>query len=147
MRANWIDHWVKAIQPGLVNILAKGMARSFTDLAAQHAVTRVDNHQSLTPPPVPQGAPRFTSGGIVHSAREAFPPYLQPEVTFIDGTDLMEMVTSDVRTESAAIPPSSPLPQGNRGLSEIQRRNLLVTPPRGPLNRLPAEQTEKNTEE
>ena len=43
MRANWIDHWVKAIQSGLVNILARGMARSFTDLAAQHAVTRVEN--------------------------------------------------------------------------------------------------------
>ena len=57
------------------------------------------------------------------------------------------MVTSDVRTESAAIPPSSPLSQGSRGLSKIQRRNLLVTPSRGPLNRLPAEQVEKNTEE
>ena len=94
---------MKAIQSGLVNILARGMAQSCTDLAAQHAVTRVENHQTLTPPPVPQGAPRFTSGGIAHSTKEAFPPYLQPEVKFIDGVDLMEMVTSDVRTESAAI--------------------------------------------
>ena len=83
----------------------------------------------------------------MHSASEAFPPYLQPKVTFIDGVDLREMVTPGVRTESAAIPPSSPLSQGSRGVSKIQRKHLLVTPPRGPLNRLLAEQTDKNTEE
>ena len=84
MRANWRDHWVKSIQSGLVNILARGMAQSYTDLAAQHAVIRVENLQTLTPPPVPQGAPKFTSRGIAHPASEAFPPYLQPEVTFIE---------------------------------------------------------------
>ena len=42
MRSNWIDHWVKAIQSGLVNTLAKGMAQSYTDLAAQHAVARAE---------------------------------------------------------------------------------------------------------
>ena len=83
LRSNWINHWVKAIQSGLVNILAKWMAQSYTDLAAQHAITRVETLQTLTPPPVPQGAPRFTSGGIAHPASEAFQPYLQPEVTFI----------------------------------------------------------------
>ena len=41
-RSNWIDHWVKAIQSGLVNTLAKGMAQSYTDLAAQHAIARVE---------------------------------------------------------------------------------------------------------
>ena len=68
-------------------------------------------------------------------------------MTFIDGVDLREMVTPGVRTESAASSPNSPLPPGGRSLSVMQRRNLLVTPPRGPLNRLPAEQTDKNTEE
>ena len=35
----------------------------------------------------------------------------------------------------------------SRGLSEHQRRNLLATPGRGPISRLPFEQTEKETEE
>ena len=82
-RANWIDHWVKAIQSGLVNTLARGMAQSYTDLAAQHAVARVESIRSLTPPPVPQGIPRFTFRGIAHPPGDAFPSYLQPEVTFI----------------------------------------------------------------
>ena len=69
------------------------------------------------------------------------------EIIFVEGVSPMEVVARDVRTASVAIPPSSPRSQGSRGLSEIQRRNRLVTPPRGPLNRLPAEQTEKNTEE
>ena len=72
--ANWIDHWVKAIQSGLVNTLAKGMAQSYTDLAAQHAVARVETFRPLTPPPVAQGVPRFTSRGIAHPTNEAFPP-------------------------------------------------------------------------
>ena len=37
--------------------------------------------------------------------------------------------------------------RGSRGLSEHQRRNLLATPPRGPISRLPFEQIEKETEE
>ena len=52
MRANWIDHWVKAIQSGLVNSLARGMVRSYTDLAAQHAVTSCHRLQTLSPPKV-----------------------------------------------------------------------------------------------
>ena len=56
---------VKAVQSGLVNSLARGMVRSFTDLAAQHAVTRGSRLQT-PPPPVPQGLPRFTSRGIAH---------------------------------------------------------------------------------
>ena len=107
----------------------------------------VENLQTLTPPPVLQGAPRFTSGGIAHPASEAFPPNLPPEVTFIEGVITMELEDTDVRTGPAAISPSSSRPQGNRGLSEIQRRNLLVMPPREPINRLLFEQTEKKTEE
>ena len=123
--------------------MSKGMAQFYTDLAAQHAVTRVENLQTLTPPP----SPRFTSGGIAHPASEAFPPYLQPEVTFSEGVCPMEMVDTDTRIASVAISPSSSRPQGSRGLSEVQRRNLLVTPPRGPINRLAFEQTEKVTED
>ena len=59
----------------------------------------------------------------------------------------MEMVDTDTRIASVAISPSSSRPQGSRGLSEIQRRNLLVTPPRGPISRLSSEQTEKGNEE
>ena len=132
--AKGIDHWVKAIQSGLVNTLAKGMAQSYTDLAAQHAVARVENFQTLTPPPVPQGAPRFTSRGIAHPPNEAFPPYLQPDVTFIEGPSRVKMVDTDVGEGSPAISPSFSRSQGSRGLPEIQQRNLLSTPPRRPIN-------------
>ena len=74
MRANWIDHWVKYIQAGLTNSLVRGMVRSYTDLAAQHAVTRPDRIQTLSPLPVPQSIPRFTSRGIAHASQDAFPP-------------------------------------------------------------------------
>ena len=76
MRANWIDHWVKAIQLGLVNIFARGMAQSYTDLAAQHAVTRGEDLPPLTPPPVRQGIPTFISRETVDPNSEAFPQYL-----------------------------------------------------------------------
>ena len=143
-RSNWIDHWVKAIQSGLVNTLAKGMTQSYTDLAAQYAVARVETfnrlHRRYT------GAPRFTSRGIAHPTNEAFPPYLQPEVTFIEGLNQLEMVDTDVgRVTSDLISPFKI--SRSRGLSENQQRNLLATPPRGPINRLPFEQTEKETEE
>ena len=59
----------------------------------------------------------------------------------------METTTPGARTASAAISSRSLRPRGRRGLSEIQRRNLLVTPPRGPINRSALEQTEKETEE
>ena len=147
MRANWIEHWVKAIQSGLVNTLTRGMAHSYTDLVAQHAGTRVENLKTLTSPPVPQGAAIFTSGRIAHPAGDAFPPYLQPELPSIEKVCPTEVVTTDARTVSVAISPSSSRSQGSRGLAEIQRRNLLVMPPRGPVNRLPSEQTEKKTEE
>ena len=146
-RSNWIDHWVKAIQSGLVNTLAKGMAQSYTDLAAQHAVARVETFGPPKPPPVPQGVPRFTSRGIAHPTNEAFPPYLQPEVTFIEGSDQVEMVDTDNGDGPPAISPVFSRSQGSGGLPEQQRRNLLATPPRGPLNRLPSEQTAKETEE
>ena len=146
-RANWIDHWVKAIQSGLVNTLARGMAQSYTDLAAQHAIARVETCRPLSPPPVPQGVPRFTSRGIAHQTKEAFPEYLQPEVTFIDGSAQVEMVDTDNGDGSPVISPVSSRSQGSGGLPEHQRRNLLATPPRGPMNRLSSEQTEKETED
>ena len=131
------------IQSGLVNTLAKGTAQSYTDLAAQHAVARVETFQTLTPPPVPQGVPRFISRGIPHSTIEAFPPYLQPEVTFIEELNQFEMVDTDVEDGSPVISSVLSRSRASRGLSERQRRNLLATPPRGPINRLPSEQTEK----
>ena len=146
-RANWIEHWVKYIQTGLTNSLARGMVRSYTDLAAQHAVTQPGRLQTLSPPPVPQDIPRFTSRGIAHTSQDAFPPYLQPEMTFIDGICPMETTKTGARTASAAISSRSLRPRGRRGLSEIQRRNLLVTPPRGPINRSAPEPTTKETEE
>ena len=143
-RANWIDHWVKAIQSGLVNTLARGMAQSYTDLAAQHAIARVETCRPLSPPPVPQGVPRFTSRGIAHQTKEAFPEYRQPEVTFIDGSDQVEMVDTD---GSSAISSVSSRSQGSGGLSEHRRRTLLATPPRGPLTRLQSGQIVRETEE
>ena len=89
----------------------------------------------------------YGSRGIAHTSQGAFPPYLQPEMTFIDGICPMETTNTGARTASAAISSRSSSPQGGRGLSEIQRRNLLVTPPRGPINRFALEQTEKETEE
>ena len=146
-RSNWIDHWVKAIQSGLVNTLAKGMAQSYTDLAAQHAVARAEPLRSFTPPPVPQGIPRFTFRGIAHPTGEAFPPYLQPEAVFIEGLDQVEMVDTDNGDGSSAISSVSSRSQGSGGLLEQQRGNLPATPPRGPLNRLPSEPLMKETEE
>ena len=113
----------------------------------QHAVTRVENFQTLTPPPVPQGAPRFTSRGIAHPTNEAFPPYLQPEVTFIEGSDQVEIVDTDNGDGLLEISPVFSRSQGGGGLSEHQRRNLLATPPCGPLPRLPSEHMVKELEE
>ena len=93
---------MKAIQSGLVNILSKGMAQFYTDVTAQHAVTRVENLQTLTPPP----SPRFTSGGIAHPASEAFPPYLQPEVSFIEGACPPIMENTEPTMVAAGAPPS-----------------------------------------
>ena len=62
----------------------------------------------------------------------------------------MEMVDTDNEDGPPAISPVFSRSQGSGGLSEHQRRNLLVTPPRGLkglLNRLPPEQTAKETEE
>ena len=42
--------------------------------------------------------------------------------------------------------PSSPRPPGSRGLSELQKRNLTVTPPRVPANSLAFETRGKETE-
>ena len=59
----------------------------------------------------------------------------------------MEMTNPGARTASAAISSRSSRPRGRRGLSEIQRRNLLVTPSRRPINRPAPEPTDKETEE
>ena len=146
-RSNWIDHWVKAIQSGLVNTLAKGMAQSYTDLAAQHAVARAEPLRSLTPPPVPQGIPRFTFRGIAHLTDDAFPSYLQPEVTFIEGLDQGETVEQANGDGFLATSPVNSRSQRSRALAEHQRRDLLATPLRGPLTRLSPEIFVKETEE
>ena len=146
-RANWIDHWVKAIQSGLVNTLARGMAQSYTDLAAQHAVARVESIRSLTPPPVPQGIPRFTFRGIAHPPGDAFPPYLQPEVTFIEGMDQGDTAESVSGDGLPATSPFNSRSQRSGALAEHQRRDLLATPLRGPLSRLSSEILAKETEE
>ena len=59
----------------------------------------------------------------------------------------METTKTGTRTASAVISSRSSRPQGSSGLSEIQRRSLLVTPPRRPINRSELDQTEKETEE
>ena len=82
--------------------------------------------------------------GIAHQTKEAFPEYLQPEVTFIDGSDQVEMVDTH---GSSAISSVSSRSQGSGGLSEHQRRTLPATPPRGPLTRLQSGQIVRETEE
>ena len=76
--------------------------------------------KALTPPPVPQGVPRFTSRGIAHPTNEAFPEYLQPEVTSIDGSDQVEMVDTDNGDGSPAISSVFSRSQGSGDLSEHQ---------------------------
>eukprot|EP00944_MAST-04C_sp_MAST-4C-sp1_P007260 g7260.t1 len=115
--------------------------------SAQHAVARAEPLRSFTPPPVPQGIPRFTFRGIAHPTSEAFPPYLQPEAIFIEGLDQVEMVESVNGDGSLATSPVDSRSQRGGGLSEHQRRNLLITPPRRPLNRLSSEKLAKETEE
>ena len=68
-------------------------------------------------------------------------------MTFIEGSDQVEMVDTDNGDGPPAISPVLSRSQGSGDLSEHQRRHLLATPPRGPLNRLPSEQTAKETEE
>ena len=67
------------------------MVRSYTD-------TRPDRLQTLSPLPVPQSIPRFTSRGIAHASQDAFPPYLQPNMTFIDGICSTELTNTGART-------------------------------------------------
>ena len=76
--------------------------------------------KALTPPPVPQGVPRFTSRGIAHPTNEAFPEYLQPEVTSIDGSDQVEMVDTDNGDGSPAISSVFSRSRGSGDLSEHQ---------------------------
>ena len=68
-------------------------------------------------------------------------------MTFIDGSAQVEMVDTDNGDGSPAISPVSSRSQGSGGLSEHQRRNLLATPPCGPLPRLPSEHMVKEPEE
>ena len=134
-------------QSGLVNTLARGMAQSYTDLAAQHAIARVETCRPLSPPPVPQGVPRFTFRGIAHLTDDAFPSYLQPEVTFIEGLDQGETVEQANGDGFLAISPVNSRSQRSGVLAEHQRRDLLATPLRGPLTRLSPEIFVKETEE
>ena len=141
MRANWIEHWVKYIQSGLINILVRGMVRSYTDLAAQHAATRPDRLQTLSPPPVPQGLRRFTSRGIAHTSQEAS----HPTVTFIDGakrTMLDHMVPKVTAVETLS---TSARLSRRTGPSVSHERSLQVTPPRMPTDRSSLETREKET--
>ena len=73
--------------------------------------------------------------------------YFRKVLKLIDGTCPMETTKTGARTASAVISSRSSTPQGSSGLSEIQRRSLLVTPPRRPINRSELDQTEKETEE
>ena len=57
------------------------------------------------------------------------------------------MVDTDNGDGPPAISPVLSRSQGSGGLSAYQQRNLLATPPCGPLNRLPSEQKAKETEE
>ena len=59
----------------------------------------------------------------------------------------MEMVDTDNGDGSPEISLVFLRSQGSGGLSEHQRRNLLATPPCGPLPRLPSEQMVKEPEE
>ena len=102
---------------------------------------------SLTPPPAPQGVPRFTSRGIAHPHNEAFIPYLQPEVTFIEGSDQVEMIDINNGDRSPMILPVFSGIQRREGMPEYQWRNPQVTPSRGPRNGLQLVQTVKETEE
>ena len=68
-----------------------------------------------------------------------------PTKGFIEGVSQMETVDTHAGEGSAAISPTFPRSQGSRGLFDLQRRNLQVTPSREP-NRLPSEQTEKEVE-
>ena len=72
---------------------------------------------------------------------------ISSEAVFIEGLDQVEMVDTDNGDGSSAISSVSSRSQGSGGPFEQQRRNLPVTPPRGPLNRLPSEQLMKETEE
>ena len=57
------------------------------------------------------------------------------------------MVDTDNGDGSSAISSVPSRSQGSGGLLEQQRRNLPVTPPRGPLDRVPSEPLMKETEE
>ena len=103
--------------------------------------------RSFTPPPVPQGIPRFTFRGIAHLTDDAFPSYLQPEVTFIEGLDQGETVEQVNGDGFLATSPVNSRSQRSGALAEHQRRDLLATPLRGPLTRLSPEIFVKETEE
>ena len=96
---DWIDHWVKAIQSGLVNTLARGMAQSYTDLAAQHAIEESRDRRPLSPPPVPQGVPRFTSRNR-SSNHEAFPSRKFRKVLEICQRRSTSMISNDTESQS-----------------------------------------------
>ena len=97
IHSNWIDHWVKAIQSGLVNSFASDMVRSYTDLAVQHAATREEHLQALSLPAVPQA----------HTFSEALPPCLQLKVSFVEGARPTMLDHMESRVTAMETPPIS----------------------------------------
>ena len=70
-----------------------------------------------------------------HTFNEAFPLYLQPKVSFVEGArpaTLENMESGAVAMES---PPNSPRPLRRNSLSVLHERSLQVTPLRMPTNR------------
>ena len=108
--------------------LASEMVGSYTDLAAQNAVTRGEHLQTISPPPVPEGIPRFTSRGIAHTFSEAFPPYLQLRVSFVEGTPPTMLENIDPKSVASETSPTSSRPSKNDNLSVLHKRNLQATP-------------------
>lgn len=121
------------------------MVRSYTDLTAQHAVTRPDRLQTLSPPPFPQGLPRFTSREIAHTSQEAFPPYLRPTVTFTDGAKPTLLNYMVPKVTAVKTPSKSVRPSRRTGPSVSHARSLQATPPRMPTGRSSLETRKKET--
>ena len=134
----------KLSSPASWKSLARGVVQYYTHLAALHAVTEGEGGKLCTSPPVPHGVARYNSRGIFHSVYDAFPPYLQPEVSFIEGNgpDMSQATRSSATVTSALDSPMGlnglidmPLLTSN-SISLPQRRNLPDTPFRTPTNKL-----------
>ena len=65
-------------------------------------------------------------------------------MTFFDEVHPLGMLDTDASTSSSLIPPRSLRPHGSRDLSANYGSNLLITPPRRPIQRLPLGQPKKH---